>query len=352
MPTVSENIDLPGDVDPERCLVELQLYQADRTPLLEARDTGSGATVAGRRVVALDAAGTWTQALTANAGLSPAGSVWGRRLTGPKVDPSTLSYATVPAGGGPYQWKAIEDDPPAALAPSGLAAHAADLSLHGGGQRLGIAHIAANFTTASTSFVDIPGSSLTVTIPSTGKLVLAAWLPLLIEEAIAGQASVSSGSRTSGVTTMNTSAAHGFTPGQIVVVNVADTTYNGAFVVASTPSSTQFTYAQTGVANDAASGTGTVGLINNPGGGADVQLVYGAGNSIITADSTPRADIGNQAFSFWLRAPLPAPIYTPPPSTSVTFKLQMRSTHATSDASVFVDFIGLKNVAYLEALTA
>jgi len=119
MPTVSENVDLPGSVDPTRCVVELQLYQADNTPLLEARRTSDGATIAGRRVVALDATGSWSQVLDGNAGLTPSGTVWGRRLSAPSVGP-TLSYATVPTSGGPFSWKAIETDPPGALTSSAL----------------------------------------------------------------------------------------------------------------------------------------------------------------------------------------------------------------------------------------
>lgn len=126
MPTVTEAIDLPGVTDPELCTVEVQLYQADKTPLKEARDSSTGETVAGRRVVVLDgataqspAAGAWSLSLAGNANLVPSGSVWGRRLRGPQVD-STLSYATVPTTGGPYQWQQILTDPPAALAPAAL----------------------------------------------------------------------------------------------------------------------------------------------------------------------------------------------------------------------------------------
>lgn len=265
MPTVTENVDLPGDVDPARCTVELQLYQADRTPLKEARNQVTGETVAGRRVVTLDAAGVWTEALTGNVDLLPAGSVWGRRLRAPRVD-STLSYATVAASGGPYQWKVIETDPPAALTSAALAAHAASSSLHGGGRRLAIAHLAANFTTASITYVDIPGATCTFTVPANGKFVAEAWLPLLVEEA-----------------------------------------------------------ARTG----------------------DIRMVFGAVPSIITAD-TVRSAAANQAMSFHLRAALPAPIWTPTASSTQTVKLQMKTSVATSDLSVFVDFAGLQNLAYLE----
>jgi hypothetical protein len=185
MPTVAEQASLPADVDPSRCAVEVQLYQADRTPLKEARDTVTGETVVGRRVFNLDgtgsspAEGAWSLVLPGNTSITPSGTVWGRTLSGPRVVP-TLSYATVPASAGPYQWKVIETDPPAAIDPAGLAAHAADTGLHSGGRRLGIAHL-ANQLTASTSFVDLPGATLTLTNPTPATFDLILDLPVSIE---------------------------------------------------------------------------------------------------------------------------------------------------------------------------
>lgn len=272
MPTVSEQASLPADVDPTRCLVELQLYQADRTPLREARDSTSDETIVGRRLVVLDgttdespAVGAWALDLPGNDDLVPAGTVWGRTLRGPRVD-ATLSYATVADSGGPFQWQQILTDPPDAITPPALAAHAADRALHGGARRLAVAHVAANFTTASTSYVDIPGATCTFTVPDNGKLVAEAWLPLLVEE----------------------SARNG-----------------------------------------------------------DIRMVYGATPSLITAD-TVRSATTNQAMSFHLRAALPAPIWTPAPGSVQTVKLQMKTSIASSDLSVFVDFAGLQNLAYLE----
>lgn len=126
MPTVTESVELPADVDTTRTLVQVQLYKADRTPLTEARDSVSGDTIAGRRVVVLDgttpespSVGSWSLVLTGNANIVPSGTVWGRRLMGPQID-DTLSYATVAVAGGPYQWQQILTDPPGALAPAAL----------------------------------------------------------------------------------------------------------------------------------------------------------------------------------------------------------------------------------------
>lgn len=194
MPTVSEQASLPADVDPTRCTVELQLYQADRTPLKEARDTVTGDTIVGHCVVALDGAslqspspGAWSLPLAGNAGLTPTGSVWGRRLRGPRIDPdSTRSYATVATTGGPFQWKVIETDPPAAIDPAGLAAHAALTSQHGAGQELFCVETTNNFGPAGigTTFLDVPGLSATVTIPAR-PFVLEVDLPIIILPAAA-----------------------------------------------------------------------------------------------------------------------------------------------------------------------
>ncbi len=180
--TVAENADLPGAVEPARVKAELRLYRADNTPILEARDTSTNKTVVGRRIVELDASGIWTvNNLPGDNVLSPSGLRWGRRLKGPGVD-STLSYASIPNTGGPYDWKVQEVDAPANVAPSGLAAHAADTALHGGGQRIALATIATNFATASTSYVDVPGGAITFTVPNR-PWVLNARNPLTIGEA-------------------------------------------------------------------------------------------------------------------------------------------------------------------------
>jgi hypothetical protein len=49
---------------------------------------------------------------------------------------------------------------------------------------------------------------------------------------------------TSNVATLTTAAAHGFTTGQSVVISGIDATFNGTYVIASTPTTTTFTYAK------------------------------------------------------------------------------------------------------------
>jgi hypothetical protein len=67
---------------------------------------------------------------------------------------------------------------------------------------------------------------------------------------------VSAASRAGNVVALTTSTPHGFQPGQLVdVAGVADAGFNGQFAVFSTPSATEFTYANVG--SDATSSGGT-----------------------------------------------------------------------------------------------
>ncbi len=353
MPTVTEQATLPADVDPTRCRVEVQLYQADRTILKEARDTVSGETVVGRHELVLDgttasspAEGAWSLVLPGNSTLTPSGTVWGRTLSGPRV-PSTLSYATVSSSGGPFQWKAIETDPPVAIDPAGLAAHAADSLLHGGGQLLAYADRATSFTTASTSATDVTGVTITFVVPE-GPYVVECGAFGLIEEGRAGQIAVASGSRTGGVTTLTTGAAHGLTQGRVAYVTVADTTYNGSWALA-TGSGTTLTYNQTGVGNDASSGVGTVADVGTPGAGGTIQITL-SDNTIIGQDGG-RAKVDNDLMFLNRRTPAPNAHHVPTPGATVTYKLRSLSSAASSDFSLIGGFFGFDDQPYLMAYT-
>ncbi|MBZ5523768.1 MAG: beta-propeller fold lactonase family protein, partial [Acidobacteriia bacterium] len=71
-------------------------------------------------------------------------------------------------------------------------------------------------------------------------------------------------SRVSGVTTITTTVPHLFIPGVTANVSgLADTTFNGSFVVASVPTPTTFTYNQAGKVN-ATTGTGVVSSLQVP----------------------------------------------------------------------------------------
>lgn len=70
---------------------------------------------------------------------------------------------------------------------------------------------------------------------------------------------VSNAERTSGDATITTSATHTLQIGNTVVVNIAeDATYNGTVTIASVPSTTTFTYSNSGTDTGSTSVTGTV----------------------------------------------------------------------------------------------
>ncbi len=78
--------------------------------------------------------------------------------------------------------------------------------------------------------------------------------------------------RATNVVTVTTTMAHGLTAGQtIVIAGVGDSSFNGTFTISTVPSTTTFTYAQTGT--NATSGGGTVSagtvkwFVNNVEGG-------------------------------------------------------------------------------------
>ncbi|PYU32753.1 MAG: hypothetical protein DMG28_10485 [Acidobacteria bacterium] len=66
--------------------------------------------------------------------------------------------------------------------------------------------------------------------------------------------------RSSNAVTISTTAAHGFVVGQsVVIAGVTDTSFNGTFTIATVPSTTTFTYAQTGSNATSGGGTATAG---------------------------------------------------------------------------------------------
>lgn len=81
---------------------------------------------------------------------------------------------------------------------------------------------------------------------------------------------VSNKALTSNVATLTTSATHGFKVGQSVVVSGVDATFNGTYVVASTPTGTTFTYAcvAANVGSTASGGTVTSDSAQYPPAGS------------------------------------------------------------------------------------
>jgi YVTN family beta-propeller protein len=101
---------------------------------------------------------------------------------------------------------------------------------------------------------DVQGGNATVgTITQEGVYTAPAALPPPTTATIAAN---NGASRSSNVVTITTTAAHDFLAGQIVTITgVADSTFNGTFVVSTVPSQTTFTYGQNGP--NATSGGGT-----------------------------------------------------------------------------------------------
>lgn len=263
---VTENIDLPAGVEPTRTIIEIQLVGAGGAPLTEAYDQAAQRTIAGSHQTTLDTLGAWSLNLTPNSNLIPAGTAWRRTADGPAI--KTSSLAAVPATGGPYRWDQILTNPPGALTDSALEAHAANLTLHGGGTRLALAEVSTNFVTASTAFVDVPGATFTLTVPNR-PYDIDAQVAVIIEEA----------------------AQH-----------------------------------------------------------AEARIVAGS-QQLVTARASSR--FAGDLRTLKMDCPVPGWIHAPTPGTQVTYKVQVQTSVATSDATVLADLgFGLKWANYIRARAA
>jgi hypothetical protein len=130
------------------------------------------------------------------------------------------------------------------------------------GAMLSVAYDGTSFQLQSTLGVSSfsgGATGLTPSSPSTGAVTLAGVLGKLNGGTGALTASISFVARTSNVVTITTSGVHGFVTGDYVTVAaVTNTAFNGNFTVASTPTTTSFTYAQTAANVGTTADTGTV----------------------------------------------------------------------------------------------
>lgn len=346
MTTVSEIVNLPAGVDPSNAVATLELVGEGGEPIREVYDQSAGRTVAGFYQFALSISAAWSASLVANDDLLPLGTLYRRTISGRQI-PSTFEYGEVPTTGGPYRWDQILASAPATISDSALATHEASTSLHGGGQLLAYADRSTNFTTAATSPTDVTGLTITFTVPAVPYVVECGAFCVL-EEGIAGQATVSSGSRTSGVVTLNTSAVHGLTVGQIVLVNVADTTYNGTYAVASVPTTSSLTYAQSALGNDASSGTGTVGAANAPGGAGTLSITLS--NNTVVGQNGVRAQVSTDLKFLNRRVVVPNWFHIPTAGTSITYKVRANSSAASSDLTLIATLFS-NDAPYIVAYT-
>jgi len=97
--------------------------------------------------------------------------------------------------------------------------------------------------------------------------------------------------RANNVATITTTSAHGYQIGQtVLIVNVADATFNGTFLIASVPSATTFTYANPGA--NSASGDGGAGASANlqpqaSPGVHQLSVIFQTRQGFMTAPSPP-----------------------------------------------------------------
>ena len=130
------------------------------------------------------------------------------------------------------------------------------------GAILSVAYDGTNFQLQSTlgvSSFSAGATGLTPSTATTGAVTLAGVLGKLNGGTGALTASITFVARATNVVTITTSGVHGFVTGDYVTVAaVTNTGFNGNFTVASTPTTTSFTYAQTGSTVGTTADTGTV----------------------------------------------------------------------------------------------
>jgi cytoskeletal protein CcmA (bactofilin family) len=140
-------------------------------------------------------------------------------------------------------------------------------------------------------------------------------------------ANVSNKALTNNVATLTTSAAHGFSNGDEVVIAGVDATFNGTFTVATTPTSTTFTYAKT-AANVGSAVVSPVGTATRYTGEGNLVLATdatGSANKIVFAAGG--LDSGNEQMSIV-------------PDQNVHIEIATASTNATTGALTVVGGIG------------
>jgi hypothetical protein len=157
---VYENIDLPGTGAP-RGLVEIELWGAGRPTI--GRNVSDGSLIAGRKQIVTDDAGQWSADLVPNTDITPENTTYRcRRFIDCEV---FTSYLNVPASGGPYEAFTIGEDAMNEIPASALAAHSADLALHGGGIEVDYSEMASNMTVTGSAAVLGAVTPLAVTVP-------------------------------------------------------------------------------------------------------------------------------------------------------------------------------------------
>lgn len=133
MPTVNGTLQLPGSIDPTDATVEITLIASvdgDAPGYYLAGDE----TIVGHYQPTVSATGTWSAALTANALITPANTVYRVTTRAPRFGP-VVEYISVTNGAGPYRVEDILTSAPSALGDSyaTTSVAAAKVDKHGGG---------------------------------------------------------------------------------------------------------------------------------------------------------------------------------------------------------------------------
>jgi hypothetical protein len=124
------------------------------------------------------------------------------------------------------------------------------------------------------------------------------------EDVVDQVTSVNNKALTSNVATLTTTAAHGYSTGDVVVVTGVDSTFNGTYVITDVPTTTTFKYAKTAgnVASAAVSPTGTAtvtherrwgGVVRDVSDGAKIKFFQG-----LTTKPTNTVDFTNAGLTF------------------------------------------------------
>lgn len=106
MPTVQEDIDLPGGVDPEDVIGTLTLWGAG----VPASGIAGTTRIHGPRRFT---GASWSiDNVVGNTAIEPSGTVYRVERTWPGLDDPLVHYISVPSSGGPYQVEELLADPP------------------------------------------------------------------------------------------------------------------------------------------------------------------------------------------------------------------------------------------------
>lgn len=115
MTTVHDTLNLPDASTPSGVLVRFSIAGTGGIPLGEAYR--SDGTVIGAITVAPDVSGEISVALTANADITPSGTVWRREVIGPHG--TTVTFGSVPSSGSTLEWPSLLSPAPGAISDPG-----------------------------------------------------------------------------------------------------------------------------------------------------------------------------------------------------------------------------------------